>query len=175
MENLHMEKTLVQLSEFLSSRFFGKFRGIVKNTNDPDNQGRITATVPDIYGDRESPWAFPSSILAGSNYGLYFPPKEGDGVWIELEAGDLSRPIYSGFWWSKEEMPKEAGEDTRIIITPKGHKIILDDEGVEIDIIHADGAQINITSNAITLKKGSSSIVLSSDSVSINNGALEIK
>ena len=175
MMDKNMEKAIIELTEYSSSRFFGKYRGLVTDVNDPNNQGCIKAIVPEIYGKKESPWAFPSAIHAGPNYGLYILPKVKDGVWIEFEAGDKSRPIYSGFWWAHDELPKDAGENKRILVTPKGHKIILDDDGNEIFITHSDGAQINITKEALKLKIGNSSIVLSNDSVNINDGALEIK
>ena len=30
------------------------------------------------------------------------------GVWIEFEAGDASRPIWTGCWWASGEMPDPA-------------------------------------------------------------------
>jgi hypothetical protein len=175
MDDANIEKIVVELAEYTRSRFFGKYRGLVKHVNDPNNQGCITAIVPDIYGDKESPWAFPNTLHAGPNYGLYMLPKEGDGVWIEFEAGDLARPIWSGFWWARNEVPNDAGENIRILVTPAGHKIILDDDGDEIKIIHSKGAEIGMTNDNITLKISNSSIVLSNDSVNINNGAIVVK
>lgn len=174
MEDFNTEKLVVELAEILRSRFFGKYRGLVKSVADPDNQGRITATVPEVYGDKESPWAFPSAPLAGNNYGFYMLPKQNDGVWIEFEAGDPARPIWSGFWWAKNELPSDAAEDVRILVTPAGHKIILDDNGNEIKLVHSGGAQIAMTANDITMQKGSNKIVLSDSSVNINDGALEV-
>ena len=175
MTDSNMEKLVVELTEVIYSRYFGKYRGLVKQVDDENNQGRITATVPEVFGDKESPWAFPSALLAGPNYGLFMLPKEGDGVWIEFEAGDLARPIWSGFWWAKNEMPKDAKENVRILVTPGGHKIILDDDGNEIKLVHSGGAEITMTDDGITLKKNSKKIVLSDQSVNINDGALEVK
>jgi uncharacterized protein involved in type VI secretion and phage assembly len=175
MDDPNMEKVVVELSELLRSRFFGKYRGLVKRVDDPNNQGRITAIVPEVFGDKESPWAFPSSPLAGPNYGFFMLPKEHDGVWIEFEAGDPSRPIWGGFWWASDEMPSDAAENVRIIVTPGGHKLVLDDDGQQIQIVHSGGAQVTMTNDDITLTISGSTIVLSSDSVNINNGALVVQ
>jgi hypothetical protein len=174
MEDFNTENLVVELAEIMRSHFFGKYRGLVKRVDDPDKQGRITATVPEVFGDLESPWAFPSAPLAGKNYGFFMLPKEGDGVWIEFEAGDPARPIWSGFWWAKDEVSSDAGEDVRIIVTPAGHKIILDDNGNEIKLVHSGGAQIVMGADNITMQKGSSKLVVSDRSVNINDGALEV-
>jgi uncharacterized protein involved in type VI secretion and phage assembly len=177
MSNSELERMVVELTEVMRSRFYGKYKGIVRVIGTEDQLGKIKVEIPEIYGENaNSPWVQPQIPFAGPNHGLLLLPKTGDGVWIEFEAGDISRPIWTGFWWSRpEEIPDPAGRETRVLVTPGGHKIVLDDENDELSLIHASGPEIKLTSDEISLKIGSSQIVLSSSEVNINNGALVVK
>jgi uncharacterized protein involved in type VI secretion and phage assembly len=168
------EELLVELTELVRSRFFGKYRGIVTDTADPEQMGRIRARVPEVYADRESPWAMPSVPFAGPQRGLVMMPEEDDGVWIEFEAGDISRPIWSGCYWGSDQKPSANNPATRVIVTRNGHTITLDDDEDKIQLLHSGGPEITITDSQITLKAGRSRIVLSSSGVNINDGAFEV-
>ena len=96
-----MEQKIVELAEFQRGRYFGKYRGLVQDVDDPENMGRIVAQVPEVYGEEYSPWALPSVPFAGQNHGFVVLPEVGDGVWVEFEAGDPSRPIWTGCWWAR--------------------------------------------------------------------------
>ena len=86
---------LVSMAETMRSRFYGKYRGKVVDVNDPDKLGRITAQVPEILQQETSHWALPAVAFAGPGHGLVLIPEVGDGVWIEFEAGDPSKPGFS--------------------------------------------------------------------------------
>ena len=174
--NSELERLMVELNERILSRFFGKYRGFVKVVGDGERLGYIKVEIPEIYGENNSPWVQPQIPFVGPNYGLLWLPKAGDGVWVEFEAGDVSRPIWTGFWWSSsEEIPSPAGRETRVLVTPRGHKIVLDDENDEICLTHTNGSEIKLTADEISLKIGSSQIVLGAGEVNINNGALVVK
>lgn len=175
MTNRDLDQLTVQTAEFLRNSYFGKYRGIVRDVEDPETMGRIVAQVPEVFGETDLPWAMPSVPFAGANHGLVLIPEVGDGVWIEFEAGDPSRPIWSGCWWASGEMPSPGGKDTRVLVTTGGHQVVLDDEGNGIKMVHAGGAEFNMSSSEISLKIGGTQIVLSSSGVNINNGALEVK
>lgn len=169
------EDLLVQAAEFMRDRYFGKYRGLVRDVDDTEGLGRIVVQVPEVYGDADSPWALPCVPFAGSGHGWVCLPEVGDGVWIEFEAGDPSRPIWVGCWWAADEMPDPAAAQVRVWATTGGHKIILDDDNNELKVLHASGAELTMTSSDITLKKGSQQVVISASSVSVNNGALEVR
>ena len=169
MADSDLEKLVVELYQFMRGRYFGKFRGIVKES---DEKGRIKASVPEVYGSEVSPWAMPAVPYAGKNHGIISIPKENDGIWIEFESGDKSRPIWSGCWWADNEKPE--GKETMTLLTQGGHRIVLDDENKEIKIIHSDGAEISMTGSDITLKISSAKIVLSSSGIDINNGTFKV-
>src|ERR1700674_5043665 len=69
-------------------RYYGKYRGIVVNTLDPEHLARLQATVPDVLGTASSTWAMPSLPFAGAHAGVVAVPLVGAGVWIEFEQGD---------------------------------------------------------------------------------------
>ncbi len=173
--NEPIEKLAVEAAEFMRSRYFGKYRGLVQDVNDPENLGRVVAQVPEVYADENSPWALPCVPFAGPAHGLVVLPEVGDGVWIEFEAGDPSRPIWTGCWWASGEMPEPGGTETRVLVTSGGHKVVLDDKEKKLQLLNSGGSEITMTDNDITIKIGSTQIVLSAAGVNINNGAFEVK
>jgi hypothetical protein len=101
-------------------------------------------------------------------------PKKNDGVWIEFEGGRPSHPLWSGFWYSRNEIPSPGGEDVRVLVTPKGLKLVLDDDAKKLQLLHPGGAELTMTDNDITLKIGQASIVLSASGVAINDTAFKV-
>ncbi len=175
MTDPQQERLLVDVAEYMRTRYFGKYRGIVAEVGENDRLGQLKARVPEVFGeDQSSPWAMPCVPYAGADHGLALLPEEDDGVWIEFEAGDISRPIWTGCWWADDEMPDAAGPQTKALVTTGGHQLILDDDRNEIRLVHAGGAEIVMTDSDITIKIGGKQIKLSSSSVTINNGAFEV-
>lgn len=168
-----LEELVVELSERVRDRYYGKYRGIVRDVTDPDGLGRILATVPSVLGDEDSAWALPAVPFAGAAHGLTLLPKVGDGVWIEFEAGDVSLPIWTGFWWGDGEMPGSAEE--RTLLTPEGLKLVLDDAAKEIRLEHPNGPKITISGSEITLQVTGAKIVLSASGISMNDGAYTVR
>jgi uncharacterized protein involved in type VI secretion and phage assembly len=120
-----------------TDRHFGKFRGLVSDVQDPQDQGRIRATVPEVLGTEESGWALPAAPYAGPGVGAFTIPPVGAGVWIEFEAGDVSRPIWTGCFWGDGDRPKDEGgtEATpplKIIRSEQGLMLSMDDDGQTI-------------------------------------------
>jgi uncharacterized protein involved in type VI secretion and phage assembly len=161
--------------------FYGKYRGIVTDNQDPLMMGRVRARVPDVMGDQESGWAMPCAPFGGSNTGFFALPPSGAGVWIEFEHGDLEYPIWSGCWWgSAAEMPPvllAPPYKKLMIVTEGGHSILLDDTpgvgGVTLET--STGQKIVLNATGIEIDNGQgSSIKLTGPQVSINNGALEV-
>jgi hypothetical protein len=134
-----------------TDRFCGKYRGKVTDNQDPKNLGRIKARVPEVLGNEETGWALPCAPYAGHGRGVYTVPEPGTGVWIEFEAGDVSRPVWSGCWWGENQLPRdESGRmaipTLKIIRSEKGLMVSLDDNGQTITLSDANG------SNMLTIK-----------------------
>lgn len=169
------EELLVHLAEKMNSHFYGKYRGMVADVDDPEKMARIKAQVPEIYKEETSPWALPAAPFAGPQHGFVFIPEVGDGVWIEFEGGDPSRPIWTGGWWASGELPDPADTKVRTIATKPGHKLVLDDDKKEIQLLHSGGALMKMTDDDIALTIGQSEVKMTSDSITLKIGAAEIK
>ena len=111
--------------------FYGKYRGVVSNNQDPSKLGRIRAKVPDVTGEAESGWAYPCAPFGGKNMGFFALPSVGAAVWIEFEQGDPAYPIWSGCWWSKQEqMPEALNKDAEkkvLIQTRDGQSLLFEE------------------------------------------------
>ena len=157
-----------------SHRHFGKFRGIVTNVDDPLGIARIQARVPDVLGSEETGWALPALPYAGDNMGQHTIPPVGAGVWIEFEAGDVSYPIWVGCYWRAGEKPSDAAPKVKAIVTAAKHKILVNDDDGSITIEDNNQNKITMTSDGITLERGSNKVVVSDSNVSVNDGSLEV-
>jgi uncharacterized protein involved in type VI secretion and phage assembly len=166
----------------VSNPFYGKYRGIVTDINDPSLTGRVRAKVPDVIGDQQSEWAMPSVPFGGSGMGFFALPSVGAGVWIEFEHGDPDYPIWSGCWFgSVAEMPpvllKPPPYNKFLIKTEGGNSILLDDTpgigGITLET--SSGQKIVVSATGIEIDNGQgASIKLTGPQVSVNNGAFEV-
>jgi len=161
--------------------FYGKYRGLVTDIQDPLMIGRVRAKVPDVMGDDESGWAMPCAPFGGAATGFFALPTVGAGVWIEFEHGDPDYPIWSGCWWgSVADVPPVllAPPYKKVMIqTEGGHNIVLDDTpGIGgITLQTSGGQKIVLNSLGIEIDNGmGASIKLTGPQVSVNSGALEV-
>ena len=130
-------------------RFYGKYRGLVVNNVDPLQLGRLQAMVPEVLGESPSGWAQPCAPYGGTACGFFAIPPVGAGVWIEFEAGDVSRPIWAGTWWATGEVPMDqlgvpAQPTTKILRSDFGLIVALDD--VKQTITLSDSLGLNLVS-----------------------------
>ena len=109
-------------------KLLGKYPGIVRDSFDPEERGRIRIYCPEVMGEVDSDehwlgWAEASAPLAGFDQGLLMVPPDpswesrdsGAGnspynetrVWVEFRDGDVRRPIYSlgGTWLGESDLP----------------------------------------------------------------------
>lgn len=147
MEGQALERLAVELAEQMRQRFYGKYRGIVMNTEDPQAMGRLQARVPEVLDESISPWALPCVPFAGEGVGQYTLPPLGAGVWIEFEAGDPARPVWTGCWWGQDQLPEDnRGAPTRqplkIIRSETGLMVSMDDANQTIDVSDDTGKNL---------------------------------
>jgi uncharacterized protein involved in type VI secretion and phage assembly len=166
------ESSLHDVLDRLSNRFYGKYRGVVTEVD--EKTFRVKAKLAGVLADQTTGWARPCVPFAGKGIGMAFLPVVGAGVWIEFEGGDVSYPIFSGYYWNDGENPAEATSKVRAIITQGGAQILLSDSPESITITDKSGNKIVLDSNGITISKGSQQVVVSDSSVSVNSGALEV-
>jgi uncharacterized protein involved in type VI secretion and phage assembly len=140
------EDALGDVMEVMEGRFFGKYRGLVTDTDDPIGRGRVQVRVPAVMGD-EQVWALPCAPYGGENMGLYTIPDVDTGVWVEFEAGNPSYPIWVGCFWGDNQVPKDetdtqATPPLKIIRSREGLMVTLNDEEEVITISDQDGSNI---------------------------------
>jgi uncharacterized protein involved in type VI secretion and phage assembly len=155
--------------------FYGKFRGVVSDNNDPEGRGRIKAKVSDVYGEKESGWALPAVPYAGNKVGFFFIPPKDALVWIEFEHGEPDYPIWTGcFWGSKDEVPDSPTSADIKVLKTEAATITLDDKSKSVTIETTSGLKLKMDNNGIEISNGSQKIMISSSSVSVDDGALEV-
>ena len=157
--------------------FYGKYRGVVTDNQDPIGLGRVKAKVPDVFGSNESGWAMPSVPYAGKGVGLFLIPPKDASVWIEFEHGDPDYPIWTGCFWALGEVPAMPPvAETKVLKTDAGTITMNDLPGAGgITIETKSGMKIVINASGIEINdRQGASIKLSGPQISLNNGALEV-
>lgn len=193
---MDVEKVVADLVQKLERRFYGKYRGFVRENSDPYHLGRLKLTVPSVLGPEVvTGWAMPCVPYGGhGNNGFLYVPEVGAGVWVEFEEGDLEFPIWAGTFWSGpggvSEWPKLNDTDgnehenqqdpptRKIIKTQKGHTLQFEDAADEemITLVEAthkhvvtlnkDGIQIIDGVNGNTIILGKQGIQIGSHNAS---------
>jgi len=77
----------VYVGNLQDKRFYGIYRGIVADTNDPLDQNRIRMFVPQILGEAATGWAYPIFQTTAEISAL---------VWVFFEGGDPNFPLWMG-------------------------------------------------------------------------------
>lgn len=158
--------------------FYGKYRGVVTDNDDPNKLGRVRVKVQDVLGDKESGWALPALPYAGDGVGLYLIPPVNAFVWVEFEHGDPDYPIWTGcFWGARDRLPgSPVSPNVKVLKTGVG-TITLDDSAgsITIETNKSPKMKIAIDSQGIEIDDGNQgTIKLKGNKVSINDSALEV-
>jgi len=166
------------------SKYYGIYRGTVVNNIDPMQLGRIQAIVPDAGGITPSTWATPCVPLAGKQMGTFLVPQIGAGVWVQFEAGDPDRPVWSGGWWGiAAEVPALAlagvpGDPNIVLQTTLQNAVVISDLAGPtggIMLKSTTGATVIVNDTGIYIQNGKgASIIMTGPTVTINNGALVV-
>ena len=137
-------------------QFFGKYAGTVVDNADPTSTGRVRVTVPAVTGPEVEAWALPCFAVPG----VYAVPAVGADVWVEFEAGNAGRPIWTGCWF-----PTGGEAPSPVIATAAGGVVIT----------AADGATITLDERGIVIDNAKGArIVLAGPTVDVNAGALAV-
>jgi uncharacterized protein involved in type VI secretion and phage assembly len=165
-------------------RYYGIYRGTVINNVDPMFMGRIMVTVPDAGGITPSTWAMPSVPLSGKQMGAFMVPQIGAGVWIQFEAGDPDKPVWTGGWWGDPaEVPALAlagvpGDPNIVLQTTLQNAVVISDlpgPSGGIMLKSTTGATIIVNDTGIYIQNGKgASIIMTGPTVTINAGALVV-
>ncbi len=104
---------------------------VEENPDTEDHKFRLVVSF-DALGETVKRPARVAVPMAGGERGAYFLPEKGDQVLVVFEHGDPSRPIVIGTAWNEQRKPPETNQsgnnNTKLIRTPKGHRMIFCDE-----------------------------------------------
>ncbi|CAB4179010.1 hypothetical protein UFOVP1033_41 [uncultured Caudovirales phage] len=123
-------------------RLYGVYRGVVKDTRDPQSQRRIKVQVQTT-GDEVTDWAWPiepSSIHTDV-------PVVGQGVWVSYVGGDPEYPVWSG------SFGKNQGKNKQMLIKPLADSVSLTGLTDHIIVVkQPDGtSELDLTSTLVAL------------------------
>ncbi|HEY5895488.1 MAG TPA: phage baseplate assembly protein V [Chthoniobacterales bacterium] len=171
------DPTLNSVLESATSHFYGKYRGLVVDNNDPTQRGRLQVTVNAVMGE-EAVWAMPCLPYAGDGMGTYLIPEVGAGVWVEFEAGDPSYPVWTGCFWGDGQAPKSERNQTasptlKVIRSKAGLMVTMDDSGQVISVSDEDGSNlltIEVQRGQITIK-GATKVVVEAPQIELVENA----
>lgn len=160
------------------SGYYGKYRGLVDDNDDPRRMGRIRVRVPELLDDVPTGWALPCTPYAGPNQGSFMVPPVGAGVWVEFESGRLERPIWVGCWWPESSLPQDEGgreptPSVKTIRSEQGLMVSMDDDGRSIVVSDSDGQnmlEIEVQQGKILIK-GATKAVVEAPAIELVDGA----
>ncbi len=146
-----------------------KIRGVqlaivIDNKDGEGNPGyRVKLKFPWLNEQDSTFWARIAVPMGGSSRGTYMLPEIDDQVLVVFEHGDINRPIVVGSLWSRKQEPVEVNQsgqnNTKLIKSRAGHRIIFDDkEGAE-KIVIVDKTR----KNKIVLDSASKIVKIESD------------
>jgi hypothetical protein len=97
------------------NRYYGVYRGVVKDNNDPQKQRRLKLSIPQTTGNETTEWVWPMEPSGISTD----VPVIGQGVWITFIGGDPDYPVWSGAFG------KNQGKNKKIFIKPLADSVSL--------------------------------------------------
>jgi phage protein D len=153
--------------------------GVVSNTNDPLDRGRVKVRLPHLGPDVETHWARVVSPGAGPNRGFQAIPEIDDEVL--LVGGDIHRLFVVGGLWNQGDRPPDVTADNvsggevqrRLWHSRTGHRVVLDDSQGSPGIIVEDSTGSNRVK--INTQENSMKIEVTGDLTIDAGGKIEIK
>ncbi len=131
---------------------------------DPTNQGRVKLRLPWMPG--VEPWGRVAGGSGGPGRGMYFIPQVGDEVLVAFHHGDVREVYVVGSLWSTQHAPPATSPldpvNKRMIRTPAGHEILLDDLDKSVTVKSATGHTVRLEPSKVEVatQGGSAKVVL---------------
>ncbi|MCB0967702.1 MAG: hypothetical protein KDB37_12775 [Ilumatobacter sp.] len=171
--------------------------GIVTESKDPDNLGRVRVKLPLLSDQLQTGWIRTASVGSGTDRGIVFVPEVNDEVLVAFEHGELNRPYVIGALWNKpgsafQGAANDNKTDERRLVSRLGSAIRFVDKdsgdatsGISIEM---DGAKTKIfmgykqvtietQGRPLEIKNGKASIKMENDDITItaNNITIDAK
>ena len=176
---MSLDQVVADLVQKVERRFYGKYRALVVDNEDPESLGRLKLQVPSVLGGEVvTGWATPCVPYGGAaGEGWLAVPDLGAGVWVEFEDGDPEFPIWVGTYWSapggEVELPRSNdpdGAEQDGVQAPPTRKIFKSAKGHTLQFEDADGAEEILV--VFEVSEGERHVLrLSADGVEIRDAA----
>jgi phage baseplate assembly protein V len=181
-------------------QFNGFWPAVVIDNVDPDNSGRIKVRLPRASGlgkeDLET-WARIATLMAGNNRGTWFIPDVNDEVLVGFAGGDVRQAYVIGALWSSTSVPPEtmdgdnnrkvlrsrsgvkitlddqSGQESFLVETPGGQKLVLKDGPGSIEITDSNGNAVRFAAAGITVN-ASAKVTINASVVEVNSGMINV-
>lgn len=134
------------------------YRGIVKVNTDPKSLGRCKIHIPDIYGIDDYnvnllPWARPITMspYTGSK-GSFNIPDIGDIVWVFLEGGNKSAPVYLGGTIGTEDTPID---NNNVVLYREEESTLYYDRSLKKFTIRVKDTSLDISEDGVSMSGNS--------------------
>jgi uncharacterized protein involved in type VI secretion and phage assembly len=178
----------------------GFFPAVVIDNVDPDNSGRVKVRIPEAGApgqpDYET-WARIATLMAGNNRGSWFIPDVNDEVLVVFERGTARQPYVIGGLWSQTSPPPEkmdannnkkllrsrngvkitlddqSGQESFIVETPGGQKIMLKDGPGALEITDSNGNSVKLETTGIIVN-ASAKVTINASQVEVNAGMVSV-
>jgi phage baseplate assembly protein gpV len=138
-------------------RVWGVASGVVVNNIDLTGESRVQVSLTWLPG--VAPWARVVTPSAGLNRGIYFMPQFGDEVIVAFNQGDITDAYILGGVWNGLDRPPAGMVPTdpvakRLIRTPTGHSIELDDLMQSVTVTSATQQSVTLDPTGVTIVAG---------------------
>lgn len=155
-------------------RYYGKYKGRVRDVADPRGRGRVQVVVDEVL---EHPtWAEPCVPYAAPGQGWLMLPPVGGDVWVEFREGRRQHPVWVGCFWQADGSAPAADATTKVFVL-KGMTLTIteSERGATVEIRLGD-ASITATPGAVTITTDAGGkLELDGKRLDVLDGALEVK
>lgn len=168
----------------------GVLIGQVTDVADPEGQGRVRLSFPQLSADYVSSWARVALPGAGKDRGTLVLPEVGDEVLVAFEQGDRDHPYVLGGLFNGMDTPDRVGIDVvdpgsgainrRSLVSRRGHRIDLNDQDGRTEgvvLATGDGAlrvELDAVGRAITIRSSGSVSIRGDTGVTIDAGSGDV-
>jgi uncharacterized protein involved in type VI secretion and phage assembly len=149
-----IDAALAGLREAVEPRIYGVTVAEVIDNIDATGAARVQLRLPWMPG--YEPWARVAAVVAGDDQGVFFIPQVGDEVLVAFNHGDVRDPYVIGGLWNRQDSPPAAAPNDavsrRIVRTPAGHEIELDDLAQSVTVTSSSGQEIRLEPSKVELQ-----------------------
>lgn len=144
------------------TRFYGVALGTVVDNMDTTGSGRVQVHLPWL--PSLDVWARVAVLSAGLATGTYFIPQVDEEVLVAFNHGDVRDAYVVGCLWNQTDNPPARQPldpvNKRLIVTPAGHEIALDDLEQSVTVTTSTNQKITLDQQKIELEAAGGKVTI---------------